>query len=78
MVALADDHPVVRAGLRTLLEADDSVRGREESPREARGLCRYLARRALPNPRLASEKTITMMPRMMSFQVARVPSVPPP
>ena len=25
-VALADDHPVVRAGLRTLLEADDSVR----------------------------------------------------
>jgi DNA-binding NarL/FixJ family response regulator len=25
-VALADDHPVVRAGLRTLLEADDAVR----------------------------------------------------
>jgi two-component system, NarL family, response regulator NreC len=25
-VALADDHPVVRAGLRTLLQADDSVR----------------------------------------------------
>ena len=25
-VALADDHPVVRAGLTTLLQADDSVR----------------------------------------------------
>jgi len=78
MVALADDHPVVRAGLRTLLEADDSVRVARRVRGKRAGSAGYLARRALPNPRLASEKTITMMPRMMSFQVARVPSVPPP
>ena len=66
------------AGSCAPMPAGTARRARGKLAGSADHLADYLARRTLPKPRLAREKTITMMPRMTSFQVARDPSVPPP